>query len=109
MLREELGLALDIRSPRRAALSTFIAFLLFGLIPLVPFLGQWAMGFHAPEVFVWSAFFTFPSMFTIGALKSRFVDQHWLLAGLETLSIGGGAAALAYGVGVALKAIGVTA
>ena len=37
--------------------------------------------------------------------KSRFVEQTWILAAMESLLIGGSAAALAYGVGMLLKGI----
>jgi VIT1/CCC1 family predicted Fe2+/Mn2+ transporter len=38
MLTEEYGLPAEIRSPWRAALATFAAFIVCGLVPLVPYL-----------------------------------------------------------------------
>jgi vacuolar iron transporter family protein len=43
MLRYEYGLAAAVRSPWRAAIATFWAFLICGLIPLVPFV----VGLHS--------------------------------------------------------------
>lgn len=38
MLEEELNLQKTAENPRRAAVITFIAFIVFGFIPLIPFL-----------------------------------------------------------------------
>lgn len=93
MLEGEYGLGGVDPHPMRAALATFGAFLVAGLIPLLPFL------FGLPAAFTWSAWMTMGVFFAIGALKSRWSPAPWWRSGLETLAIGGAAAAIAYGVG----------
>ena len=104
MLSEELGMQLAARSPVRAASATFFAFLLIGFIPLLPFTVQLlAAPIEAP--FFWSCVFTAIAFFSVGAAKARFVQQHWLFAGTETLLLGGSAALLAYIVGSLLRGV----
>lgn len=104
MLSEELGLQLTRRSPIRAATATFFAFLFVGFIPLMPFTMH-LMSAPLEQPFAWSCLFTGLAFFGVGAAKSRFVQQHWLLAGCETLLLGGSAAGLAFLVGRLLRGI----
>ena len=57
------------------------------------------------DPFFWSAVLTGVAFFAVGAVKSRFVDQRWFVAGLETLLTGSIAAGLAFGAGFLLKGI----
>ncbi len=93
MLEGEYGLAGVDPHPHRAAIATFLAFLVAGLIPLLPFL------FGVPEAFRVSAVLTCATFFGIGAMKAKWSLDPWWRSGLETLAIGGVAAAIAYGVG----------
>ncbi|TCK99455.1 VIT1/CCC1 family predicted Fe2+/Mn2+ transporter [Shimia isoporae] len=93
MLEGEYGLAGVDPHPQRAALATFLAFLVAGLIPLLPFI------FGAPDAFRWSAIMTGVTFFAIGTMKAKWSLEPWWKSGLETLAIGGVAAAIAYGVG----------
>lgn len=101
MLTEEWGLQLESPSPMRAALTTFAAFVLAGIVPLVPlFLAAWFAGSH---MFLASAVLTALTFFSIGLIRGRLADRRPLIAGVETLAIGGSAACLAYFVGVGLR------
>jgi VIT1/CCC1 family predicted Fe2+/Mn2+ transporter len=102
MLTEELGLSLKGPSPLRAATATFAAFVVVGCIPLLPFLLQVITPNGVANPFLWSIILTAAAFFGVGAAKARFVEQRWYWSGLETLLIGGGAAALAYLIGILL-------
>ncbi len=104
MIQEELGLPLSAPPAWKSGLVTFCAFVLVGSIPLLPYV----LNFVAEtglRAFPISAFMTGIAFFGIGALKSRFVHQHWLVAGAETFGIGGAAAGIAYGIGALLAGI----
>lgn len=105
MMTEELGLPLHGPDPFKAALSTFVAFLVVGLIPLLPFINHYLGLAGGSSPFVWSSVLTGIAFFGVGVAKSKFVEQRWYWSGLETLLIGGSAAVLAYVVGAMLKGI----
>lgn len=99
MLTEEYGLPAEVRSPWTASVLTFAAFLICGLVPLVPYL------LGSPSSFLTSCIMTGITFFLIGSFKSRWSTRSWLRSGSETFFVGSLAAALAYGVGVMLKGI----
>jgi VIT1/CCC1 family predicted Fe2+/Mn2+ transporter len=106
MVREEFGLSLTAPSPARAAATTFLAFVVVGSLPLLAFVAD-AMGVvSASRPFVISTFLTALGLFLVGALKSRVGGRRWYAAGLESLFVGGAAAALAYVIGFFLAAFG---
>ena len=104
MIQEEYGLPLDGPRPSRAAWTTFAAFLVVGFVPLAPFIWQYLVG-EIEGVYSWSIGATAIAFIAVGAVKGKFVGQSWYSSSAETLALGGGAAALAYAVGVALKGI----
>lgn len=99
VLRFKHGLPARIRSPWRAAGATLVAFVLCGLVPLAPFVGG------ARDAF-WTAAGAKGLVFAaIGALKSRCSPHSWWRSALETIAIGGGGAAVAYGIGAGLRGL----
>ncbi len=105
MMTEELGFARDDTSPIRAALATFVAFLIVGALPLSVFVVDALAPGAISQPFAWSAVLTAIAFFGVGSLKARIVDLTWWRSGLETLLIGGAAAAIAFLVGVALEGV----
>lgn len=99
MLTEEYGLPARIRSPWKAAFATFGAFVICGIVPLVPYL------FGVRSSFLISCIMTGVTFFLIGSFKSRWSTSSWIRSGMETFFVGALAAALAYGAGVVLKGI----
>ena len=99
MLAEEYGLPKAVRSPFKAATSTFAAFVLCGAVPLLPFL------FGAAASFQLAVAMTALVFLLIGSTKSRWSPVSWWRSGAETLAIGLGAAALAFLIGHALTTL----
>lgn len=105
MLQEEHGMALQDHDAGKAGFATFIAFLLVGLIPLLPYLINWLVPGLVTQTFLWSSILTGIAFFWVGAQKAQFVNQSKKIGGIETVAIGGFAAAMAYGIGVLLKGL----
>jgi vacuolar iron transporter family protein len=106
MMSEELGFGTTDPNELRAALSTLVAFVTVGSLPLLAFVYDIAAPGEVENAFAWSAVMTGIAFFVVGALKSRFVDQTWWRSGFETLVVGGLAATLAYAAGVLLQGVG---
>ena len=102
MMTEEHGMSRAKRSALRAASATFIAFVIVGAVPLISFVSN-ALGATIANPFGVCVALTGLAFFGVGAAKGRVVDQRWWLSGIETLAVGGAAASIAYGIGVALR------
>jgi len=105
MLQEEHGLGGSRPVPWKAGLTTLAAFATVGLVPISAYLWNWLSDYPVSDPFLWSAIATGSAFFLVGALKGKVVGRSVLGSGLESLLIGGAAAVLAYGVGVALKSV----
>jgi VIT1/CCC1 family predicted Fe2+/Mn2+ transporter len=102
MLTEEYGLQKINQSPIKSAASTFTAFIIVGMMPLIPFL---IPGLQQNNQFIISTCIAGLMFFLIGSLKSIFLNQPIFRAGLSTLLTGGTAAGMAYIVGYTLREI----
>jgi VIT1/CCC1 family predicted Fe2+/Mn2+ transporter len=100
MITEELGLPLEGPSPIRAGLATFAAFVLVGVVPLIPFL---VPGVAPDQRFAASAIATALAFVGVGMVKGWALGRSIFRSALETLGIGGSAAVLAYVAGAALR------
>lgn len=100
MMTEELGLPLETRHPLYIALTTFGAFIVVGMVPLMPFL---VPGLGPGTAFAASCALTGVAFFAIGSVKGYWLDTPRWRGGLETLVVGGIAAVLAYAVGAWLR------
>ncbi|OGZ45943.1 MAG: hypothetical protein A3J54_02985 [Candidatus Ryanbacteria bacterium RIFCSPHIGHO2_02_FULL_45_13b] len=102
MIREELGICPPEKGGQsvRSAAATFFAFVLAGIIPLMPYI----LAIY-DDVFGVAVISTALTLFIIGTLRSLFTDQPWYIAGAEMFSVGGIAAVIAYGVGFFVSTI----
>ena len=103
MMQEEHGISGNTPSAFKAGLATFVAFFLIGGIPLVAFIIDLVNPSIIGDPFLLSCLLTGLAFFAVGAMKSRYVEQHWALSGFETLGIGALAAGMAYGIGLLLR------
>ncbi len=91
--RAELGVTPgDLPSPKIAAVSSFLAFSVGAVLPLLPyFLGVTSL--------VGSAILSCLALFGAGALVSRVTARSWWYSGLRQLVVGTVAAGLTFGLG----------
>src|SRR5262245_19704234 len=95
LAREELGLdPSQLGSPWSAALSSFLAFVLGAVVPVVPYLLT-----SGKSAFAGSAFLSSIALFGVGALLSIFTAKGPLKTGLRMLAIGLGASGITFAVG----------
>jgi VIT1/CCC1 family predicted Fe2+/Mn2+ transporter len=99
-VREELGLDPDeLGSPWRAAGSSFAAFGIGALVPLIPFL----LGTGMPAL-IGALALSFAALFLVGAGVSMVTGRGLVFSGLRAVAIGAIAAAVTYGVGSVIGA-----
>ncbi len=106
MMKEELGLIEDEKSPLESSISTFIGFNVIGLIPLIPFMVFLMLGLEAnSEAFLYSTLSIIAAFFLVGMIKGKIVKRSKFRSGIYTLIIGGFASVVAYLVGYGLQSI----
>ena len=104
MMVEELGLMPPDPddSPMKNGLITFLAFIVIGVIPLLPYVG--AVSVSGPQAratasdaaFIIAIVLSGVTMFGLGAVTSRFTSEVWYSAGAVTLLNGALAAGASY-------------
>lgn len=94
-VREELGLDPDeLGSPWGAATSSFVAFAIGAIVPLLPFLLT-----SGPQALIAALVLSFAALFLVGAAVSLVTGRGLIFSGLRQVLIGAAAAAVTYAVG----------
>jgi len=83
--------------PVYSGIATFLAFILFGVIPLIPFMLMEA--FPQEMIFVVSTMGTFVALMLLGIFKAKIVGGNFVRSVLEIVLIGEAAAIVAFIVG----------
>jgi len=96
--REELGVdPHDLASPMLAAVSSFLAFALGALVPVLPYL----LGADS----LWPGLvITLVALFGCGAVVTQVTTRSWVYGGSRQVLLGAAAAAITYGIGAAVGA-----
>ena len=94
--REELGVDPDdLPSPYLAAGSSFVAFAVGALVPLLPYL-------FGAQTLLWALVLTAVALFAAGTAVAALTSRSWVYAGTRQLALGVVAAGVSYLVGVAV-------
>lgn len=100
--REELGLDPDeLGSPIGAAVSSFIAFSLGAIVPLIAFL----IGLKGGAGIVVSAILSGIALFAVGSMMTIFTGKHFWMSGLRMLAVGAGGGTLCYLLGLLFRMV----
>ena len=102
MMKEELEMSEETKSPVAMGGVTFLSFLLFGFIPLLVYVIDYSAGLEI-NLFMWSSVMTGIVFCLIGYLKAVVTQTRVVRSIIETLLLGGMAAVLAYFVGDVLE------
>lgn len=102
MMKEELEMAEETKSPIAMGAVTFISFIILGFIPLTIYVIDYTVGTEA-DLFLYSSVMTFIIFGLIGYAKSYVTNTSRIRGVFETLFLGGSAALLAYFVGDLLE------
>lgn len=103
MLTEELNLNLEIAGhPLKSALRMFGAFLVGGILPIIPFF--FAEGFVPLFIAIGVSLST---SFIVGAVKSKMAQTSIIKGGIEMAGLGTGIALIGFGIGSELANLGI--
>ena len=101
MMKEELNMQLETKTPFLMGLATFSAFVSLGLIPLLVYVYDYLFlnDTDSQQLFITSSLMTGFTFMAIGFIKSKVTGTSKIRGLLETLFLGGAAAVLSYFVG----------
>ena len=99
MMKYELGLIEEKKSPVKAGLATFLAFIAAGFVPLISYVLAISFAPIGPHSFIIAVILTAITIFGVGSARSLVIDKKWYIAGLEMLLVGGAAAIAAFYIG----------
>lgn len=102
MMKEELGMMKETRSPIWIGTMTYISFILVGLIPLLLYVYDYFVPFSG-DLFFWTCLLTSLGFISVGILKSYLTQTNVWKSTAETLILGAIAAGVAYFVGDLLE------
>ena len=100
-VREALRLPEQEAFPTRHGLATFVAFVLAGAVPLLPYV----FSGPASNRFAWSTVSSLVVLFTVGAARARVGTGTWWANGLEMVGLGAIVGAVAYYSGLTVAAL----
>lgn len=104
MMKEELEMVKGEKAPWKTAGVTFFSFVIVGAVPLLSYLFlDESTGSGFSSLFLYSCILTGLALSIVGALKSLVTEKNMIIGILETISLGGIAAFLAYFVGDVLE------
>lgn len=105
MMKEELEMVKDEKTPLKTAAVTFLSFFVIGLIPLLAYVYETIFHTAAEYLFLYSCILTGLGLVLIGYLKSIVTEKNKVTGIVETLILGGIAALLSYLVGDVLEGL----
>ena len=105
MMKDELEMIPDSKTPVKIAGITYISFILIGLIPLLSYVIQFVNASLIQDAFLLSCFLTMIAFVIIGWLKSYINHTNQVKSILETVGLGAAAAFVAYFVGGFLESL----
>ncbi len=105
MMKEELEMMKEQKSPLAMGLVTFISFIVIGFIPLLVYVYDYLTDDAVSQNFLIACIFTSLAFIGIGWLKAVVTQTNRWKGILETLGLGASAAVLAYWVGDVLEKI----
>ncbi|WMJ72980.1 VIT1/CCC1 transporter family protein [Cytophagaceae bacterium ABcell3] len=106
IMKEKHELVPDPKAPVKTAFVTFVSFVLIGAIPLFSYVFDWFYGVgDAYYLFIYSCILTGLALCVVGSLKSYVNKKNPVWGILETLTLGGFAAFIAYLAGNLLRGL----